>query len=143
MNTIIDPPVASNIFKQDLSAASIHFDELGDPDGVKLTVNGKKLLIDLIDSHKGGYVDYDEAMLDYLPTEQQAYFILAFIGDINERLREAGGEPISGSYFTSQYKEGIVQIFGYQDNNGYSYIVPSDSKVINNEYKVRQVRTIK
>lgn len=143
MNIIIDPLVASNMLKQDPSSASIHFDELGDPDGIKLTVNGKKLLIDLTDSHKGEYVDYDEAMLDYLPTEQQAYFILAFIGDINDRLREAGGEPISGSYFTSQYKEGVVQIFGYQDNGGYSYIVPSDSKVINNEYKVRQVRLTK
>ena len=124
------------------TAVSFSYDELNDFDGVKLTVNGKRLWIDLVDSHKGMNVDYDEAMLDILPTEQQAYLILAFIQDINAKLLEAGGDPINGSYFTSQYKDGVVQIFGYQDEGGYSYIVPSDSRVVNSYYKVRQIKEL-
>lgn len=42
----------------------------------------------------------------------------------------------------AKYKDGVVQIFGYQDAGGYSYIVPSDSKVINSNYKVRQIKEL-
>ena len=135
--------IASHAWSSKPETVSFSYDSLNDFDGVELTVNGKQLWIDLVDSHKGMNVDYDEAMLDFLPTEQQAYLILAFINDINAKLLEAGGDPINGSYFTSQYKDGIVQIFGYQDEGGYSYIVPSDSRVVNSYYKVRQVKLLK
>lgn len=134
--------IGSTAFKPSPTAVSFSYDELGDPDGVKLTVNGKKLWIDLIDSYRGNNVTWKEASKMKLPTEQQAYLVLAFIQDINAKLQEAGGDPIDGSYFTSQYKDGVVQIYGYQDRGGYSYIVPSDSKVINSNYKVRQIKEL-
>ena len=134
--------IGSTAFKPKPTAVSFSYDELNDFDGVKLTVNGKKLWIDLIDSYRGNNVTWEEASKMKLPTEQQAYLVLAFIQDINAKLQEAGGDPIDGSYFTSQYIDGVVQIYGYQDRGGYSYIVPSDSKVINSNYKVRQIKEL-
>lgn len=134
--------IGSTAFLPKPTAVSFSYDELNDFDGVKLTVNGKKLWIDLIDSYRGNNVTWKEASKMKLPTEKQAYFILAYIQDINAKLQEAGGDPIDGSYFTSQYINGSVQIYGYQDRGGYSYIVPSYSKVINSHYKVRQVKEL-
>ena len=134
--------VGSTAFLPKPTAVSFSYDELGDQDGVKLTVNGKKLWIDLIDSYRGNNVTWKEANKMKLPTEQQAYLLLAFIQDINAKLQEAGGDPIDGTYFTSQYINGSVQIYGYQDRGGYSYIVPSDSKVIDSNYKVRQIKEL-
>ena len=134
--------IGSTAFLPKPTAVSFSYDELGDQDGVKLTVNGKKLWIDLIDSYRGNNVTWKEANKMKLPTEQQAYLLLAFIQDINAKLQEAGGDPIDGTYFTSQYINGSVQIYGYQDRGGYSYIVPSDSKVIDSNYKVRQIKEL-
>lgn len=126
-----------------LSHATIHFDELGDPDGVKLVAGGMKLLIDLMDSKRGRFVPLEEAMKHKLPTVEQACIIMAYINEINAKLQEAGGNRIDGSYYTSQRTKSDVQVFGYKDRGVYTYIVPTDSKAITCMYKVRQIRLAK
>lgn len=122
--------------------ATIHKDELGDPDGVRLSAGGLTLLVDLMDVKRGKLLGYEESAKYSKPTLQHSLITLAYIKEVNAKLVEAGGEPIDGTYYTSLTTDKDVQVFGYQDNLAYTFIVPTDSKAISCKYKVRQIRKI-
>lgn len=124
------------------SPARIHFDELGDPDGVTLTAGGMKLFIYLLDSNRGKFTSFADSKKFTLPTVEQALIVMAYIQEVNAKLQEAGGQPIISSYYTQQCYEKEVQIFGYQQRSVYTYVVPTESKAIPCMYKVRQIKAI-
>lgn len=126
---------------------STHTDVLGDPDGILLTIGHKQLVIDLLDAYGsrtgGAHVSLELAKRMLLPDVTEAAAVMCNIEAVNEALIKLGGQPIDGSYYTREIKDGCVQIFGYKDGGWYSYPVPVDSPMLPCKYKVRQIKTVK
>lgn len=126
-----------------ITSVSLHYDELGDPDGVTLLAGTKKLYVDLMDASGGAFLSWEEAQKFNLPTVQNALMVLANIQDVNAKLIEAGGTPLIGSYFTNKLYGSDVQIFGYGEGDvPYTYPMLKHSKVMHTKFKVRIIKEL-
>lgn len=124
------------------AVCSVHRDELNDPDGIVLNAGGLKLYIDMVDCNNGKHIAYEDSKKLVKPTLKQALLVLAYIDEVNKKLSEIGGKPLDGSFFTSHENGEYVQVFGYQDNISYTYVVNKFSTALPCNYKVRQIKQL-
>ena len=85
----------------------IHFDADNNPDGVRVTLGDEDFIIALHDSFDGKEKTWNKAMEalskkgQTMFSKKQGYLIAAYTDEINAALKLAGGEPLSGWYWTS------------------------------------------
>ena len=88
---------------------SIHYDEQGKPDGIRVTGCGLDFVLALHDEFDGEDVTYEKAEKCSLPDEMMARLYGIHRKEINRLMEEAGGEPLEDWYWT---KTPASEVFG-------------------------------
>lgn len=88
---------------------SIHYDEQGNPDGIRVTGCGMDFVLALHDEFDGEDVTYEQAEKYSLPDEMMARLYGIHRKEINRLMEEAGGEPLEDWYWT---KTPAKEVFG-------------------------------
>lgn len=88
---------------------SIHYDEQGNPDGIRVTGCGMDFILALHDEFDGEDVTYEKAEKCSLPDEMMARLYGIHRKEINRLMKEAGGEPLEDWYWT---KTQASEVFG-------------------------------
>lgn len=88
---------------------SPYTDELGDITGIRIKGLGLDFMIKLHDEFDGEEVNYDKAKGFNLPDEKMARVMGFYRKEINQLLKELGGDPMEGWYWTSTPAE---EVFG-------------------------------
>lgn len=78
---------------------SIHYDENGDPDGIRVCALDEDFLIALHDEFDGEDVTFDEAKTVSLFTDKQVYLYYYYLDDIVRLMKEAGGDPLDDVWY--------------------------------------------
>ena len=78
---------------------SIHYDENGDPDGIRVCALDEDFLIALHDEFDGEDVTYDKAKTVSLFTDKQVYLYYYYLDDIVRLMDEAGGDPLDDVWY--------------------------------------------
>ncbi len=112
---------------------SIHYDENGDPDGIRVCALDEDFLIALHDEFDGEDVTFDKAKTVSLFTDKQVYLYYYYLDDIVRLMKEAGGDPLDDVwYWTKTPSAGSVSyqlvFYGangniYNDSRLYAYRV--------------------
>ena len=79
---------------------SIHYDENGNPDGVRVCALDEDFILALHDE-PCGLVNYSKAKKFSLPTRKMVNLYSYYIHEIQAAMVEAGGEKLIGWYWTS------------------------------------------
>lgn len=87
---------------------TIHKDSEGNPNGVRINEMGEDFLIDLKDSYDGEEVTFNQANSGQLPDSPMVMLLYHFGQEINEKLKEAGGSPLKGWYWSKTPAEIIL-----------------------------------
>ncbi len=91
---------------------SIHYDEQGNPDGIRVIGCGLDFVLALHDEFDGEDVTYEKAEKCSLPDEMMARLYGIHRKEINRLMKEAGGEPLEDWYWT---KTPASEVFGAGD----------------------------
>ena len=86
-----------------MSNVIIHRDAEGNPIGVRVQAMDEDFLIALHDSYDGEEVTFNQAENIMLPDSPMIMVLYWYIGEVNEKLKEAGGQPLRGWYWTNTY----------------------------------------
>ena len=78
---------------------SIHYDENGDPDGIRVCALDEDFLIALHDEFDGEDVTFDKAKTVSLFTDKQVYLYYYYLDDIVRLMKEAGGDPLDDVWY--------------------------------------------
>lgn len=78
---------------------SIHYDENGDPDGIRVCALDEDFLIALHDEFDGEDVTFDKAKTVSLFTDKQVYLYYYYLDDIVRLMEEAGGDPLDDVWY--------------------------------------------
>ena len=78
---------------------SIHYDENGDPDGIRVCALDEDFLIALHDEFDGEDVTFDKANTVSLFTDKQVYLYYYYLDDIVRLMKEAGGDPLDDVWY--------------------------------------------
>ena len=78
---------------------SIHYDENGDPDGIRVCALDEDFLIALHDEFDGEDVTFDKANTVSLFTDKQVYLYYYYLDDIVRLMEEAGGDPLDDVWY--------------------------------------------
>ena len=90
---------------------SIHYGEDGKPDGIRICALGEDFCLKLKDE-PCGEVDFYEAQKYNPPTKKQFLICAACLDEVNEKLVEAGGDPLEGLLWSgSEYDDYYSWIF--------------------------------
>ena len=107
----------------------IHFDADNNPDGVRVTLGDEDFIIALHDAFDGKEKTWNKAMEalskkgQTMFSKKQGYLMAAYTDEINAALKLAGGDPLSGWYWTST--EGSATnawLLNFGTGNVYNYI---------------------
>ena len=79
---------------------SIHYDEQGNPDGIRVCALDEDFILALRDEPCGS-VNYSKAKKYSLPTRKMVNLYSYYIHEIQAAMVEAGGEKLCGWYWTS------------------------------------------
>ena len=113
---------------------SIHYDENGDPDGIRVCALDEDFLIALHDEFDGEDVTFDKANTVSLFTDKQVYLYYYYLDDIVRLMEEAGGDPLDDVWYwtktPSAYSVGFQLIF----HGAYGYLT-NDTRI--GTYRVR------
>lgn len=105
---------------------SIHYDENGDPDGIRVCALDEDFLIALHDEFDGEDVTFDKAKTVSLFTDKQVYLYYYYLDDIVRLMKEAGGDPLDDVWYwtktPSAYSVNAQLIF----HGAYGYLDGSD-----------------
>lgn len=85
---------------------SIHYDNDGNPDGVRVCIADEDFIIGLYDAFDGKEVEWLEIEKSGIKTftKKQAALLIAYLDEVNEALVNAGGEKLERWYWTmSEY----------------------------------------
>ena len=102
---------------------SIHYDENGDPDGIRVCALDEDFLIALHDEFDGEDVTFDKAKTVSLFTDKQVYLYYYYLDDIVRLMKEAGGDPLDDVWYwtkTPSARNVTYQLIFY-GSNGYLY----------------------
>lgn len=111
-------------------AVTIHKNENGEPDGVRVRTIDEDFVIALHDAEDD--IDWKAAVEKYgdenLPSRKQAAIISAYLDDIQDALTEAGGDKLEDLYWTCSeynayyawYFNGGGTLISYGKRNGFS-----------------------
>ena len=91
-----------------ITPVSIHYDNDGNPDGVRVCIGCEDFIIELHDAFDGEGVEWNEIEKSGKNTFsfRQACFVCAHYKEINEALVEAGGDPFQDHwYWTNETAE--------------------------------------
>ena len=98
---------------------SIHYDEDGKPDGIRICALGEDFGLKLKDE-PCGEVDFYEAQKYNPPTKKQFLICAACLDEVNEKLVEAGGDPLEGLLWSgSEYYDDFSWMFNATDGTLY------------------------
>ena len=84
---------------------TIHKDADGENDGVRVQVMDEDFLVALEDNFGGDEVTFKRAANKDLPDTPMVIAAWSILPDINDAIKEAGGKPMSGWYWTKSYAE--------------------------------------
>lgn len=105
---------------------SIHYDENGAPDGIRVCALDEDFLIALHDEFDGEDVTFDKAKTVSLFTDKQVYLYYYYLDDIVRLMEEAGGDPLDDVWYwtktPSAYSVGTQLIFYGARGNLSGYI---------------------
>ena len=81
---------------------SIHYDNDGNPVGVRVCVADEDFIIELHDAFDGEGVEWNEIEKSGIKTftKKQAALLIAYLDEVNEALVNAGGEKLERGYCT-------------------------------------------
>jgi hypothetical protein len=100
---------------------SIHYDENGDPDGIRVCALDEDFLVALHDEFDGEDVTFDKAKTVSLFTDKQVYLYYYYLDDIVRLMEEAGGDPLDDVWYWTKTPSAISangQLF-FNGTNGY------------------------
>lgn len=88
---------------------TIHYDEQGNPDGIRIRTLDEDFILALHDEFNGKEVTFGKAKNLSLPNEKMFRLIGAYRKEVKQLLIEAGGDPLIGWYWSSTPAE---ELFG-------------------------------
>ena len=105
---------------------SIHYDENGDPDGIRVCALDEDFLIALHDEFDGEDVTFDKAKTVSLFTDKQVYLYYYYLDDIVRLMKEAGGDPLDDVWYWTKTPSaysvgGQLVFFGARGNLNNAY----------------------
>lgn len=110
---------------QVVEPVSIHYDNDGNPVGVRMCVADEDFIIGLHNAFNGKVVEWSEIENSDIKTltKKQAALLIAYLDEVNKALVNAGGESLENWYWTmSEYSASHAYIFnsasGGVDNCG-------------------------
>ena len=80
---------------------TIHYDEQGKPDGIRICTLDEDFILALHDEFNGKEVTFSKTKNLSLPNEKMFRLIGVYRKEVARLLEEAGGEPLKGWYWTS------------------------------------------
>lgn len=86
-----------------MATITIQKDAEGKPTGVRVQTLGEDFLIALHDNFGGEEVTFSKAESILLPDSPMVMALYWCLGDVNEKLKEAGGQPLRGWYWSKTY----------------------------------------
>ena len=89
-----------------VETVSIHYDNDGNPDGVRVCIADEDFIIGLHDAFDGKEVEWIEIEKSGIKTftKKQAVLLIAYLDEVNEALVNVGGEKLERWYWTvSEY----------------------------------------
>ena len=84
---------------------TIHKNADGENDGVRVQVMDEDFLVALEDNFGGDAVTFKRAANRHLPDTPMVIASWNILHDINDAIKEAGGKPMNGWYWTKSYAE--------------------------------------
>ena len=93
----------------------IHYDNDGNPDGVRVCIADEDFIIGLHDAFDGKEVEWIEIEKSGIKTftKKQAVLLIAYLDEVNEALVNVGGEKLERWYWTmSEYVARYAWLFG-------------------------------
>ena len=88
---------------------TIHYDEQGNPDGIRICTLDEDFILALHDEFNGKEVTFAKTKNLSLPNEKMFRLIGAYRKEVKQLLIEAGGDPLIGWYWSSTSAE---ELFG-------------------------------
>ena len=88
---------------------TIHYDEQGNPDGIRIRTIDEDFILALHDEFNGKEVTFAKTKNLNLPNEKMFRLIGAYRKEVKQLLIEAGGDPLIGWYWSSTPAE---ELFG-------------------------------
>ena len=117
---------------------TIHYDEQGNPDGIRIRTLDEDFILALHDEFNGKEVTFAKTKNLSLPNEKMFRLIGAYRKEVKQLLIEAGGDPLIGWYWSSTPAE---ELFGaYYANGQLVYVGASGSLTYSNRINAYQVR---
>ena len=90
---------------------TIHYDEQGNPDGIRICALDEDFILKLHDE-PCGYVNYAKAKKYSLPSRKMINVYAYYINEVKKLMVEAGGEPLVGLYWTETPAEELFGAYG-------------------------------
>lgn len=118
-----------------VETVSIHYDNDGNPDGVRVCIADEDFIIGLHDAFDGKEVEWIEIEKSGIKTftKKQAVLLIAYLDEVNEALVNVGGEKLERWYWTmSEYTANSAWLF-YGTTGTFNY---------NNKYDTDGVRPV-
>ena len=121
------------------SPVTIHYDEQGNPDGIRIRTLDEDFILALHDEFNGKEVTFTKTKNLSLPNEKMFRLIGAYRKEVKQLLIEAGGDPLIGWYWSSTPAE---ELFGaYYVNTQLVYYgtygdLDNDSRLHTNQVRV-------
>ncbi len=94
-----DIPTAEEVTTSTKKPVSIHYDENGNADGIRVCALDEDFLIALHDEFDGEDVTFDKAKTVSLFTDKQVYLYYYYLDDIVRLMEEAGGDPLDDVWY--------------------------------------------
>lgn len=91
---------------------TIHYDEQGNPDGIRICTLDEDFILALHDEFNGKEVTFAKTKNLSLPNEKMFRLIGVYRKEVKQLLIEAGGDPLIGWYWSSTSAEKLFGAYG-------------------------------